>query len=228
MYVLYNWIIEGCDIMNRKTRNIIMIIALIVLIAGTVFTVFHKERVMYGSEPTPMGQQGGFQGGPGMTPPETPEGVPEGTTPPQPPGMDQQSGQNGQTPPATPEGVPEGTTPPQPPGMNGGQQPGMQPGMNQEIEMPTYFYYIFGAEGLGISLILIYLIMSQMNKKSAKYVFSSSSKKMAYIVMSLALTAIITIGCSKIELPKQEPAQPLGGPQAPGSSVAASSINELF
>ena len=217
--------------MSRKTRNFIMIILLVLLMGATVFTVFHKERVMYGN----------MQGQPGMNgqmqPPSTPEGVPEGTIPPQAPGMGGQQGgnyniqpQEGQMqPPPTPEGVPEGTTPPQPPGM-GGQpgQPGMQPGMNMEVEMPTYFYYIFGAEGLGISLIVIFLIMSQMNKKSAKYVFSSSSKKMAYIVMSCALTALITFACVKIELPKREPPQPPGGPQGANGSVAYSAINEIF
>ena len=218
--------------MSRKARNILMIILLVFLIGATVFTVFHKERVMYGGQTGQPGMDGQMQ------PPSTPEGVPEGTTPPQAPGMDQQQGgnygmqpqQDGQQPPSTPAGVPEGTTPPQAPGMQPGmnQQQGMQPGMGQTVEMPTYFYYIFGAEGLGISLILVFLIMSQMNKKSAKFVFSSSSKKMAYIVMSCALTAIITFACVKIELPKQQPPQPQGGPQGPGGSVAYSAINEIF
>jgi hypothetical protein len=160
-----------------------------------------------------------------MQPPAPPEGVPEGTTPPQPPG--QGSMEQGQEPPQG--GQQNGSydvsgQPPAPPG--GTTPPGMMPG--QEAEMPTYFYFIFGAEGLCISCLLVFLIMSQMNMKSVRYVFGSSSKIIAFIVLVVALTAAITFGCANISLPKPEPQQPQAPPGGPESSVAYSAINEIF
>ena len=198
--------------MGRNVRNFIMITLLILTIGLTVLTVMHKDRVMNGGNT--MQQQG-----PGMN------GQQQG------PGGQQQP--NGQMqPPATPEGVPEGTTPPQPPGMEGQQPNGQMQGQGTipglQSEMPTYFYFLFGMEGLVISCLLFYLILSKFNRKSARSVFSTAGKKLTFAVLVLALTAGITFGCVNISLPKETPTAPMGPGGNSAPSVGYSSVVEVL
>ena len=96
--------------------------------------------------------------------------------------------------------------------------------------MPAYFYYLFGAEGLAISAILVFLFMSQFNKKSARYVFGTAAKKAFYILIVGVMTGGIMFTCIKTTLPKPEPTMGVPGSNGPmeGNSMAYSALNEFL
>ena len=164
-----------------------------------------------------------------------------------PPDMNSQNGkgpnsgdQNSETPPEKPDGDNNTSS------SNGqnNEMPGGAPGENnsngnedsnmmlqqQSNSQTNIFYYIlFGIEGLIISLTLTYLIMSKFNKKTFKETFENSDKTIIYILLSILLTSIFTLGSSTINTEKNEnnnkQQTQMGGNQ--GTNVSYSAKKEV-
>ena len=62
---------------------------------------------------------------------------------------------------------------------------------NNSSNMPSSFYVLFGIQCLGISLIIMYLIMSRFNKKTLKETFSSFDKITIYILSIIVLSILL-------------------------------------
>jgi hypothetical protein len=85
---------------------------------------------------------------------------------------------------------------------NNGNEPNMPNGdmnSNGMGEMPTNnsnisisYYIIYGIEALIISIIIIYLIMSNFNKKTLKETLSNNDKKLICVLSILILTGVLT------------------------------------
>ena len=73
--------------------------------------------------------------------------------------------------------------------------------MNVESNLSIIYYFLFGIESFGISLILAYLIMSKFNKRSFKEVFINKDKVLIYslltIVLSFILTFLVAVSANK-------------------------------
>lgn len=55
------------------------------------------------------------------------------------------------------------------------------------------YYILFGIEGLIISILLIYLIMSKVNKKTIKETFNNTGKVIIYVILVVILTGTLTV-----------------------------------
>lgn len=64
----------------------------------------------------------------------------------------------------------------------------------QNNTLDTKYYILFGIEGLSIGLIIVYLIISNFNKKSYKECLKSTDKKIIYLLSSILLGTIIFSG----------------------------------
>lgn len=159
--------------MKRSIKNIIMTLVLIILVIGTVFTIYLRNNTIKNNVNNVVMKS--------PSPPEKPNGAepPEGGQP--------GTGR-------------EGETPPQMPGEDNSEE------MMNALTTPVYFYFIFGVEGLLISIITIYLLMSIFNKYNFKKTFSTKKRIIIYILLTIFLTADITLFLSKSfvynELPK--------------------------
>ena len=100
------------------------------------------------------------------------------------------------------------------PSMNGGNPPDMSnnsdnSGSNNNIppEMPKndnlskmnnniewYYYVLVASLSIGVSILVIYLIMSNLNKKDIKETFSSKDKIVIYVLSTILLSGILTGG----------------------------------
>lgn len=102
-----------------------------------------------------------------------------------------------------------GTPPEMPSGGNGSEAPsGIQKEENSNIIAPDtnvvsmnesndnlsiIFYVLFAIESLGISIVIIYLIMSNLNKKVIKETFINSDKIIIFILSAIILTGVLTM-----------------------------------
>lgn len=82
-----------------------------------------------------------------------------------------------------------GSQPPSMPGGNSQQQPG-QMGGSQGIG--TVYLILFILEGLGLSLVALYLIMSKGNKKSFRETFRNGDKIAIYLMATIIATSVVT------------------------------------
>ena len=205
---------------NRAIKNIIMILMVAVLCAGSYFTMnYAKENI----------QSSGFE----MQMPsgEMPQGFPGGSSDSsdsessdsanQPPEMP--SGDNDSTnqPPEMPSGDSSGNMP-SPPGSsdstdssnssgsgsmpNGDSSNGMPtppsgdmngfPGFSRKLT--TVYYVVFGCESLLIALLLVYLLMSQFNKKSFKETFKNSKSILIFALALIISTSGLTVAQSAV------------------------------
>lgn len=165
--------------MKRKTKNIISIILIILLCASIVITVLcarnNSTNNMNGM-PEMMNQDGNMG-----TPPDMPNEV------------------NGEKPPEKPDG-----DNPDMPNIGSGEAPPEMPDNNipndfNKAKNNSYiFIVLFGIESLILSCIICYLIMSGFNKKSLKETFTTSDKKIIYLLTIIILTAGFTFGINTI------------------------------
>ena len=179
--------------MKRKTKNIIVIGIMIIMIGLTVFTVVKAKNSMgsFGN----MMEMGGNP--PSMSSTDVSQTPPE-----------KADGDNSQTPPEKPEGS-DSQTPPEKPEGDNNQQDNMQSGQNDnemsKPEMPsennmsskleTKYYVFFGIESLIISILLVYLIMSNFNSKNIKETFANKDKIIIGILSIVVVTALLTTLC---------------------------------
>ena len=180
--------------MSRKFKNILMIILLVLLVVANFFTVkYAKNSSMPGMKDT--SNMSGMGTPPDMSssdsntseppekpsndsntsePPEKPSNDSNTSEPPEKPSNDSSSNQNGDM--------------EEPPSNSGDMQPMNSTGSNSNI----VYYILFATEGLGIALIIIYLIMSNFNKKSFNEVLKVNKKLTIYILSSLLIAGSIT------------------------------------
>ena len=159
--------------MKRSIKNIVMIIVLIILVMGSVFTIYLRNNTIKNNVNNVTMKS--------PAPPEKPNG--EAPTEGGQPGMEK-----------------EGEAPPPMPGEDNSKE------MENALSTPIYFYFIFGVEGLLISVITIYLLMSIFNKYDFKKTFSNKKRIVICILLIIFLTTDITLFLSKSfvynELPK--------------------------
>ena len=213
--------------MKRKTKNIIMLAILVVTILLTILTIYFKNNITTPSSSQEVNtneniknQQMNEGDNTRQAPPEMSEGDTTRQAPPEmngknttrqsPPEMSEgdttkqspseMNGENTtrQAPPEMNEGD---TTRPTPPEMNNGNNVSTINSQESKSNTPLYFYIIFTIEGLIISSIIIYLILSKFNKKSVKETFVNNDKKVIFGLLVLILTALSTMGASLIKFP---------------------------
>ncbi len=161
--------------MNRKIKNILIILAIIIIGGLSFFTMKSAKNSISSNNSNMMMEKGdNLEMG---TPPSKPEGDNNSNS------QNQTNGQNGQmgTPPSKPDGD----------NNSNGQMPGdMQNGQNTKIS--TGYYAAFIAEALVISILITYLIMSNFSKKTIKETFNKGGKIAVYTMIVIVLTAGLT------------------------------------
>ena len=185
--------------MKRKTKNIIMILILVVMLGLLGLTIYFKNINTSSNNQMPeMGERMAPPDGESSEmrePPEMQQEATETTTKEDGSSSktkkERSSGENSdrKTPPEKPDG--ENNEMGEPPEMTNGEM-GTPPGQTASSTTPIIFYILFGIEGLIISSIIVYLIMSRMNKKTLKEVFKSTDKGIIYGLLVLILTGAIT------------------------------------
>ena len=178
--------------MSRKTKNVIMILLLIILVGTSNLTIYFALK---------ENNTASFMQGENNVPPSMPSG--EGQ-----PGNnnssntqsnnDNSSKQNNQTPPDinSQNDADSNTNENTPPSRSGDNNMGMNPSQNMEENKSSHLSIIylglFGIQSSGISLLIIYLIMSKFNQKSIKETFSSSDKIIIYGLSIILATGSLT------------------------------------
>ena len=177
--------------MTRKTKNIISIVAILLLCASIVFTGYLsiKSSNTNNSSNMPSMSQNGNE------PPEIPNGDNQGEPPEKPDGeMDNEQANgnsNMEEPPEKPDEDNNMQTPPEMPNNNGGMEQMVE--QQENTTDNNYVYLIlFGIESLFLSLIVLYLIMSGFNKKTLKETLVNSDKILIYILGVIILTSGLT------------------------------------
>ncbi len=231
---------------KRLIKNISMILVIVIALTSLVFTIYYKNKqttsttnqIGVGNTPPDMNNQSGGDQNSG-TPPEKPDE------------SNSNSQDNSETDSNSSDSSSKNTPPEKPEGDNNNQSSNGQnnemsggaPGENnsnsnassnmmpqQSNSQTNIFYYIlFGIEGLIISLTLTYLIMSKFNKKTFKETFENSDKTIIYILLSILLTSVFTLGSSAININKNETNNnqqtQIGGNQ--GTNVSYSAKKEV-
>ncbi len=111
-----------------------------------------------------------------------------------------------QAPPEKPDGENEMQTPPEKPdGGNEMQAPSEKSNGENEMQAPpdmpddmngkikVIHYIMFGIEALVISLLIIYLGMSQFHKLALRETFSGIKRKVCYLILTVILTVLLTV-----------------------------------
>ncbi len=232
---------------KRLIKNISMILVIVIALTSLVFTIYYKNKqttsmtnqIGIGNAPPDMNNQNGGNQNSG-TPPEKPDesngnsqnnsetdsnngdSSTKNTPPEKPDGDNNNSSSNGQN-----NGMPGGA-----PGENNSnvnEDSNMMPQQQSNSQTNIFYYILFGIEGLIISLTLTYLIMSKFNKKTFKETFENSDKTIIYILLSILLTSIFTLGSSTINTEKNEnnnkQQTQMGGNQ--GTNVSYSAKKEV-
>lgn len=177
---------------KRLIKNISMILVIVIALTSLVFTIYYKNKqttsttnqIGIGNAPPDMNNQnGGNQN--------------SGTTPEKPDGDNNTSSSNGQNNEMLGGAPGENNS-------NGNEDSNMMPQQQSNSQTNTFYYILFGIEGLIVSLTLTYLIMSKFNKKTFKETFENSDKTIIYILLSILLTSIFTLGSSAINTEKNE------------------------
>lgn len=165
--------------MNKKLKNILMIVLLLILVIGNGFLIYSGSKATSSNMVNVNNNTNPNNNFNGATPPDKPSDN----------GMDNSDSKN-DSPPEMPSNDANGDMP-----MGGGNAPSM-PGdnnlqndnMNNKNNLSFIYYVGFGVSSLGISLILIYLIMSRFNRKNFKETFTTSDKAIIYVLSSILLT----------------------------------------
>ena len=181
--------------MKRKTKNIIMIILIILTITSMGFTMYYaKNHITTSSsgEMMPPSEMGKEMGNPSDKP--NGDNTNSENTPP-----DANSSETN-TPPEKPSGDNNSENEsPQMPNDNGkAPEMGNMPDGNTTSSISTGYYIAFAIEGLILSALVIYLIMSNCNKKTMKETFANKDKIVISILSVIILTSLTTLGNSVI------------------------------
>ncbi len=174
--------------MHKKTKNIVSIILIVLMIASLVLTVNLAQTNNKNSMPEMGGER-----------PEMPNSGSGDNQPPemsndnQPPEMPDSG--NGSNPPEKPDG--DNTEANNKPSESSNEKQQMS---NQSTSLDITYYVLFGIESLILSATIMYLIMSNFNSKTALETFASNDKKTIYGLSIIILTIILTYGSSLLAI----------------------------
>ena len=167
--------------MKRYLKNIIIIVLIGLTCTGMYFTMDYIKDIGKTSNDKTME---------GMTPPEKPSGESESsTTPEKPSGESDNMGEPPSKQDGTTTSESDTSTPPSKPDGNSSFMPNFQ---NSSNTLETKYIIIFGLESLVLAVLITYLIMSNLNKKTIKETFVSSDKIIIYVLLTIILTGVFT------------------------------------
>ena len=207
--------------MKRKIKNIVIIVIIIIMGISSYFTINFASQNSANSQKDMM-EQGKMQGmqskessgdnqseppakpdgegsGNQSEPPAKPDGEGSGNQSELPAKPDGEGSGNQSEPPAKPDGEGSGNQsepPAKPDGEESGNQsepPTRPDGKEKSTKIKTVYYILFGIEGLVISALMVYLIMSKFNKKTVKDTFKGAKRIILYIVFVVTITAGLTL-----------------------------------
>ena len=213
--------------MKRKTKNIIMLVILVVMILLTVLTMYFKNNITTTTSNSTQknnmtenmkNQQMNEGDSTRPTPPEMGEGDSTRQAPPK-------MSEGDSTRQAPPEMSEEDSTRSTPPEMNNDNNTTTVNNEESNGKTPFYFYIIFIVEGLIISGIVTYLILSKFNKKTFKETFENNDKKVIFGLLILVITTLVTTGASIIKLPIKSKTSEEQNQQT--SNISYKSANEI-
>ena len=104
-----------------------------------------------------------------------------------------EKGNNMSEPPSKPDNESDGNMS-EPPSMPNGENKDMSMPNNTSKSVDTKYYIAFGIEGLVIGFIVILLIITKFNSISFSEIFTSSDKTIIFILSTIILTALFTVG----------------------------------
>ena len=158
--------------MNRKNKNIVCVLVLVVLIATLCFTCYYASKSLKSN----MGMG---------TPPEAPSRMNDsnGGTPPEKPSDDNNASDNNMS---------------KPDDNNQMEKPDGMMNPNSSNNLETKYYVIIGVLSLIISIVIMYLVLTKMNSLIFSEVFKSTDKKIIFILASIILTGLLTFGSSYV------------------------------
>ena len=172
--------------MKRNLKNTSMIILIIVLL-GTMFLTMNyiKDNSTNNNlQPTPNAMNDNSNEPPAKPDDNMKQEQPDNST----------DSKSSDTPPEMPNNNDNDSN--EPPEMPGNMTTTNMPNNSSTIE--TKYYVVLGIEGLLVSILIVYLIMSGFNKKSFKETFSSNDKVLIYVLSLIILTAVVTYGSGEI------------------------------
>lgn len=163
--------------MNRKIKNVIIIAMIIIVAILSFFTMNHAKNSI--GTPNNMMEKSDMG-----APPEIPSGMQEennqnenadsnsmGEPPARPDGENSSNGQMGEPNENRPENMPN-----------------MDKMNSQNVKLTTTYYIAFVIEGLILAILVIYLIMSNFNKKSIKETIKDAKRILIYSILVILLT----------------------------------------
>ena len=195
--------------MKRSLKNIIMIVLVVLMCGSIIFTMNYAKSHVTSSNEMPNANGGGTppempsnNSNDEMTNPDDNSSSEERKEPPTNNGEKPDNSSNMGEPPAKPDGD-DNNAPSDMPGNNGnnsegGMPSGNAPMMDSSASISSVYYVIFAIEGLVISCIVMYLIMSCFNKKTFKETFANKDKVMINILSVIILTSVCTYLSAKI------------------------------
>ena len=168
--------------MNRKIKNLLIILAIIIVGGLSFFTMKSAKNSISNNSNMMMEKVDNSEMG---TPPPKPDGDNNTSS------QDQANEQNGQmgTPPSKPDGD-NNSNDNMPEAPNVEMPDNMQNEQNTKIS--AGYYVTFTAEALVISILIAYLIMSNFSKKTIKETFNKGGKIAVYTIIVVVLTAGLT------------------------------------
>ena len=170
--------------MNRKSKNIICVLVLIVLIVALGFTCYFASKSLKSDigMGTPPDMPSGMNDSNGGTPPEKPDGDNGGTPPEKPSGDNSTSNDN------KVEMPNDGNV------MEKPNDNMMNPNSSATLEIK--YYVIIGVLSLMISIVAMYLVLTKMNSLVFSEVFKSTDKKIIFVLATIIFTCLLTFGSS--------------------------------
>ena len=167
--------------MNRKSKNLICILVLVVLIASLCFTCYYASKS--------LGSNMGIG-----NPPEAPSGMNDNSgTPPEKPSDDNNAPSDNNT-----SSDNKNDNMGMPSDNNQMQKPDGMMNPNSSSTLETKYYVIIGVISLMISVVIMYLVLTKMNSLVFSEVFKSTDKKIIFILASIILTGLLTFGSSYV------------------------------
>ena len=176
--------------MNRKNKNIITIVLIIALIGSMIFTMFYAKNSVKVTN-------NGNQPPNNMTPPSNNNN--NSNQPPEKPDDNTNNNQSSDNKSTTEESKNSTVTDNQNNKQeNKNQQPMEKPDntppdmKNSTTNLPTCYFIIFGIESLLLSILVVHLVMSKLNKKSIKETYYNKDKIIILILITILSTSLLT------------------------------------
>ena len=171
--------------MKRSIKNAISIILIILLCSVMFLTISYAKNDNTQNNKGEMSQNGG-------TPPEKPSGDNNDVEePPEKPEGEENQNSDMNEPPTKPDDDNSNSETESISSEKEQKPSGQMPEM-KESSISTIYYVIFGAESLALAIIVMYLIMSNFNKKTFKETFENKDKIIITILSVIILTAGLT------------------------------------